>query len=563
MDQHWRKVWWLVVGLLAPEIVAYTAWYQRRAAVNLTTRMRQILNPSPAPSYESLLGLFVTHLGFDVKSEKMHDVEVDVKQASERQHAWTMAHSFYAVMGGFAFDTREAKPAFLPNNRVRLSINPRGVAYIAEKAPDLIPDLSKEFIRDKSKASGLVKLLVCLQALWFCIQCVLRLAQGYAIALLELNTFGHALCALLIYALWWDKPLDIEDPTFLSGEKAWEFCALMSMSSYEGESFLISMWTTSGHWGGEIVNGERFGDQTCTSWLDLFRLDPRRSARQMLVPRMVFAWSPSSTQLTENHESPEASANEGSPIDIIHSTLPGVFRKGQSAFGFRCVGPWVPLELAVEISQSSLPERVEAPSWYQPSDPSIWVDESHMRRLDLCSRALQQYNPVIDRRDMYKRRYQFQNTVSDRMRNWPSAESLNLTTGDKHNIYFSSGIAVAVAVFFYGGLHLLAWNAPFASTAESVLWKSSGTVVASSGILYLSISILFKTSQHIRDGPKPGSGWLWRLGEVFSFVAVFTGALVYIFARAYLTIECFLQLVRLPDSAYQLPSWSQYYPHIS
>lgn len=125
----------------------------------------------------------------------------------------------------------EAEPQFLPNGRTRLTIIPKGLAYLAETAPELLPDISEEFIRDKSNANGLAKLLVCLQALWFCMQCILRLAQGYAMSLLELNVFGHALCALLIYALWWEKPLDIEEPTLLSGEETWELCALMCMGS--------------------------------------------------------------------------------------------------------------------------------------------------------------------------------------------------------------------------------------------------------------------------------------------------------------------------------------------
>lgn len=48
-----------------------------------------------------------------------------------------------------------------------------------------------------------------LLASWFCAQCVARLAQGMAISLLELSTFGHALCAILMYILWWHKPLDV------------------------------------------------------------------------------------------------------------------------------------------------------------------------------------------------------------------------------------------------------------------------------------------------------------------------------------------------------------------
>lgn len=49
-------------------------------------------------------------------------------------------------------------------------------------------------------------------AIWFCAQCFTRFHQGLSISLLELNTFGHAICTLFTYVLWWHKPLDIEEP---------------------------------------------------------------------------------------------------------------------------------------------------------------------------------------------------------------------------------------------------------------------------------------------------------------------------------------------------------------
>lgn len=49
-------------------------------------------------------------------------------------------------------------------------------------------------------------------ASWFCIQCLARFFQGLSISLLEVNTFGHAICTLFIYALWWNKPLDVTEP---------------------------------------------------------------------------------------------------------------------------------------------------------------------------------------------------------------------------------------------------------------------------------------------------------------------------------------------------------------
>lgn len=72
---------------------------------------------------------------------------------------------------------------------------------------------SEDEIRDKSKSDGVSKALVCVQACWFCAQCASRIAQGLPITLLELNTLGHSVCALLIYLIWWHKPADVEQPT--------------------------------------------------------------------------------------------------------------------------------------------------------------------------------------------------------------------------------------------------------------------------------------------------------------------------------------------------------------
>jgi hypothetical protein len=138
-----------------------------------------------------------------------------------------MTHSFYVVMGGFAFDTSKLEKNFLPRNKTRITVARRGLHYLASHEPMLIPDVSEGQIQDKSKGSALAKFIVCLQALWFCIQCIARLASRMSITLLELNTFAHALCTLLIYSLWWDKPLDVEEPTLVDSPDIQEVGAAM------------------------------------------------------------------------------------------------------------------------------------------------------------------------------------------------------------------------------------------------------------------------------------------------------------------------------------------------
>jgi len=99
---------------------------------------------------------------------------------------------------------------------------------------DLMPNPAEEEIYDKSKANGFVKILACLQAAWFCTQIIVRMTSHLTISILELNTFAHALCTLLIYFLWWDKPLDVTEPSLVRGEAAHPVIALLHVFDYEG-----------------------------------------------------------------------------------------------------------------------------------------------------------------------------------------------------------------------------------------------------------------------------------------------------------------------------------------
>jgi hypothetical protein len=145
-----------------------------------------------------------------------------------------MTHSHFAAMGGLVFDTSNEQHNFLPGGRTRVTLNSRGVCALAEVRPDLLRNLTKEQILDKSKTDGLGKTLACLQAVWFCTQCISRLAMGLSVSLLEVNTFAHALCTLFAYMLWWNKPQDVIEPLLVQGPKVDEICAILCMKSSMG-----------------------------------------------------------------------------------------------------------------------------------------------------------------------------------------------------------------------------------------------------------------------------------------------------------------------------------------
>ena len=82
-------------------------------------------------------------------------------------------------MGGLAFETpkkiQESKK-FLPSHRREIMFLSESLirGLLRSDHKDVLPNLLEEEIQSKSKANGLAKSLVCIQALWFIAQCISR-----------------------------------------------------------------------------------------------------------------------------------------------------------------------------------------------------------------------------------------------------------------------------------------------------------------------------------------------------------------------------------------------------
>lgn len=83
-------------------------------------------------------------------------------------------------MGGLAFHIPENLPEskkFLPSNAGETCFfGYDGVCLLVEQevGRGVLPNLSEEEIKSKSKANGVAKALVCIQTLWFIAQCLTR-----------------------------------------------------------------------------------------------------------------------------------------------------------------------------------------------------------------------------------------------------------------------------------------------------------------------------------------------------------------------------------------------------
>lgn len=74
------------------------------------------------------------------------------------------------------------------------------------------PEITEADIQDRSKGDVLFKLIAILQTSCFIIQCIARGKQNLALTELELVTLALASLNVVTFAIWWHKPLGVQEP---------------------------------------------------------------------------------------------------------------------------------------------------------------------------------------------------------------------------------------------------------------------------------------------------------------------------------------------------------------
>ncbi|KAF2103358.1 hypothetical protein NA57DRAFT_52882 [Rhizodiscina lignyota] len=158
-----RKIKWVAIGVLVPELIAWIAFDQWLYARRTWKLMRQ--------------------------------------------YSWstaTMLDAHFLAMQGISVRTN--------SGTVQRTINKEMVEQFVkiEEYRKAFPPV--ELIRDKSKTDFLGKLMTCLQILWFLIQVLSRKLQGHDVSLIDVSNVSYVLLALLSFGFWAEKPNDISQP---------------------------------------------------------------------------------------------------------------------------------------------------------------------------------------------------------------------------------------------------------------------------------------------------------------------------------------------------------------
>lgn len=72
------------------------------------------------------------------------------------------------------------------------------------------PRITEEEIQDRSKGDFISKGLVVVQSTWFVLQCLARAVKHLPVSELEVMTLAYATLNFVTYAIWWNKPLNVQ-----------------------------------------------------------------------------------------------------------------------------------------------------------------------------------------------------------------------------------------------------------------------------------------------------------------------------------------------------------------
>src|SRR6266581_7474857 len=124
---------------------------------------------------------------------------------------WTMAHGHMVGMGGFT--------SVDPENEYKDPGEQGGTVLTFDDLQQLLQDPKFKFptitdadIQDRSKGDALWKIIAILQTTWFLIQCIARHQQRLALTELELVALALASLNAVTFAIWWHKPLGLQEP---------------------------------------------------------------------------------------------------------------------------------------------------------------------------------------------------------------------------------------------------------------------------------------------------------------------------------------------------------------
>ncbi|GJE96386.1 hypothetical protein PsYK624_125820 [Phanerochaete sordida] len=516
------KVWWLIVGLLAPDWLLLVAFRQLYWAWDLSYNAKKyFLVQEPAGPSLSWLQRLKKRARLGARqvvpsswSERREEERILLAEtgygahtgmpstantSNVRQNVWTMTHSYYAAMGGLVLDA-SLTPVF--GTEVRLVLSPTILHFLMERVPDIIPDFPIDRIQCWSRSDGLAKLLLVVQLLYFTISCAARLAQNLPLSLLEVWTLAHALGAILVYIAWWRKPLDIAEPTLLAGDRARELAAYFQVVG-------IPLW-------------------------------------------------PRAAGVDNHYGTPEANYLQITPCRTMDDCA--FLYKGQNSVTLY-PGQTVQVEGYAFTLGARIPDVINSiifggarPPWYareRNPDGSVVLGTGDLVRWQLAARAATRLGGL----------WQPPNAIIYTQSG--GLETFDVVPASGSSFSPALGTIVVPIMTVYALPHFLGWNAAFPTPLERTLWRFASVMIAVLPTVFYVCFVFKLIGRRTKPFAYTIAGMLLRVVLIATGALFWTAIILYILANGYLLVDSLKQLSHLPDDAFLLPDLSVYLPHFT
>ncbi|RMJ15938.1 hypothetical protein CDV36_004382 [Fusarium kuroshium] len=498
----WSKTQWVALTLFAPEIVLYMAADQLQRAWALRRKLRDLQSRSDTVD---------KYFNFDLKYAffvVMRGVHIDVEEILSLPDLDPDAYHHFANM---------------PSPRT-VCISPRGLIHLAKQGHWLY--ISRKRIDDKSKADYIQKALVLTQILWMVTQCITRYVNDLPLTLLEIHTVVHVICAVFLYACWFQKPLNVQEPEVANPS----------------------------HFLGEI--SRMVQQQFYSSWSNELAIFPPWSAERPIPPLRL-----ASDRASMLWYSPERSSvmRQG---DIMLSGLALHTSNRELGVTAPFLQRWnaifseYPYEDCEVLARGSGP-KFDAP--HMEDEIELMVQRKTDCQALYLSRLMEFEKPT-DRRE------------------------LPFSHGER-NLEVNFHVAIiGLALLLpacYGGVHLAAWKWTFPSHFEGLFWKICCLFIVCASPVMFILDIAFMGLvemihyQHVNNHPDDKEDAedespkkkkrVWDYEDI-ALVALFCFNIpvlvMYIIARVYIVLESFLSLRCVPLGVFFSPAWLQMFPHL-
>jgi hypothetical protein len=213
----WRTTKWMLATMVAPEILLGKAWCDLDCARSELDRMKEFAAEDGVP-WTLTHSLFANMGGFairnDTEGSRCRPAQIDEGTQTELEIQVPKSN-----VDSESAELKKATPA--PNYPNPFHLIASDIRRLREAGVlQRLPYVTIEEINDKSKSDSFARIITIFQIVWTTVQIIARAIRHLAISQLEITVAAFAACAIIIYGLNWKKPKGVEVPyTLLQYDK--------------------------------------------------------------------------------------------------------------------------------------------------------------------------------------------------------------------------------------------------------------------------------------------------------------------------------------------------------